>query len=185
MPKKCVGLGIKNLHVQNICLLLKFSFKTLQQENIPWRRWISELSPYPLSQGANSSSLGKTIYKNIETMPTITPCSVISGENTLFWQDRWLLPEPLAKTHPAIYSHHISPNALICEILEVGLSHGLRNRLSTVMAAELASLMSMLQDIYLADGKDRRTMLNGAKFSTSATYDILQDSQHDALTKHI
>jgi hypothetical protein len=107
MPKKCVGLGIKNLHVQNICLLLKFSFKTLQQENIPWRRWISELSPYPLSQGANSSSLGKTIYKNIETMPTITPCSVISGENTLFWQDRWLLPEPLGKTHPAIYSRHL------------------------------------------------------------------------------
>jgi hypothetical protein len=53
------------------------------------------------------------------------------------------------------------------------------------MAAELASLMSMLQDIHLADGKDRRTMLNGAKFSIRAAYDILQDSQHDALTKHI
>jgi hypothetical protein len=84
MPKKCAGLGIKNLHVQNICLLLKSSFKTLQQENTPWRRWISELSSYPFSQGAQSSFLGKTIYKNLETLSAITQCSVISGKNTLF-----------------------------------------------------------------------------------------------------
>jgi hypothetical protein len=51
-------------------------------------------------------------------------------------------------------------------------------------APNIASLLSMLQNIHLADGKDQRTMLNGAKFSTTA-YDTLQESQHDALTMHI
>jgi hypothetical protein len=80
MPKKSAGLGIKNLHVQNIWLLLKFSFKTLQQENTPWRRWIPDLSPYPFSQGPQSSSLGKTISKSFETLTAITQYSVINGK---------------------------------------------------------------------------------------------------------
>jgi hypothetical protein len=67
------------------------------------------------------------------------------------------------------------PNALVCEILEVGLKHGLRKRLTNVAAAVLVSLMSSLQDVHLSNGKDRRTMLNGAKFSTKAAYDTLQD----------
>jgi hypothetical protein len=171
--------------VQNICLLLKFSYKTLQQDNTPWRIWITDLSPYPLSQEANNSSLGKLIYKNIATLSAITQCSISSGKNTMFWQDRWLLHEPLAKTHPAIFSHHLSPNAMVCEVLEVGLSHGLRNRLTPVAAAELASLLSLLQDIQLTEGKDRRTMLDGATFSTKAAYNTLQDSQQDDLTQYI
>jgi hypothetical protein len=31
LPKKYAGLGIKNLHLQNVCLLLKFCFRTLQK----------------------------------------------------------------------------------------------------------------------------------------------------------
>jgi hypothetical protein len=54
-----------------------------------------------------------------------------------------------------------------------------------VAAAELASLMSLLQEVHLSDGKDQRTMLNGAKFSTKAAYDTLQDNQQDAITTHI
>jgi hypothetical protein len=54
LPKQSVGLGIKNLHVQNVCLLLKFCFKTLQQDNTPWIHWVSHLSPYPFSHGAQS-----------------------------------------------------------------------------------------------------------------------------------
>jgi hypothetical protein len=74
---------------------------------------------------------------------------------------RWLLPEPLANTHSAIFSHHLNPNAIVSEILEEGLSTGLRNKLTNVAAAELASLLLLLQDIQLTEQKDRRIMLDG------------------------
>jgi hypothetical protein len=47
--KRMGGLGVRNLHVQNICLLLKFCYKTLQHQHTPWKTWITNLSPFPLS----------------------------------------------------------------------------------------------------------------------------------------
>jgi hypothetical protein len=86
------------------------------------------------------------------TLRAITQCKVQSRQNTFFWLDRWLLPESLANIHPAISLHHlINPNAFVSEILEEGLSNGLRNRLTNVATAELTSLLFLLQDLQLTD----------------------------------
>ncbi|GJM98918.1 hypothetical protein PR202_ga15970 [Eleusine coracana subsp. coracana] len=34
------GLGIKDLHTQNLCLLLKYLHKIVTKEDTPWVRWI-------------------------------------------------------------------------------------------------------------------------------------------------
>jgi hypothetical protein len=94
LPKKMAGLGIKNLHLQNVYLLLKFCFRTLQKENTPWRIWISQLSPYPLTLGSNSSSFGRIIHKNLDTLRAITQCQVNSGQNTFFGLIDGYFPNP-------------------------------------------------------------------------------------------
>jgi hypothetical protein len=99
------------------CLLLQFYFKTLHQNNIPWKTWVTSLSPFPLSQGLNSTFLGKTIHKNLATLRDITQCKVGNGLATFFWLDRWLLHEPLAQVFPAIFSHHQSPYAFISDFM--------------------------------------------------------------------
>jgi hypothetical protein len=40
-PKKNGGLGIKNLHLQNKCLLMKFVVKALLPTPTPWLDWLS------------------------------------------------------------------------------------------------------------------------------------------------
>jgi hypothetical protein len=51
--------------------------------------------------------------------------------------------------------------------------------------AELASLMSLLQEVNLTQGLDSRTMLHGSKFSTKNAYLNLQDTQRDDSTSCI
>jgi hypothetical protein len=36
-PKSAGGLGVKNLEIQNVCLLLKFAYKFMHASNLPWR----------------------------------------------------------------------------------------------------------------------------------------------------
>ena len=65
-PKDTGGLGIKNLEVQNRCLLMKFSSKILQHPNIPWTQWYHH--QYPLGIAAKTSKpsfLWKIINNNL------------------------------------------------------------------------------------------------------------------------
>jgi hypothetical protein len=91
----------------------------------------------------------------------------------------------LAQTHPAIFSHHLHQNALVSDILQNGIQHGLRNRLCDAATAELASLMSILQDVHLNQEVDSRTILDDSKFSTRNAYLALQDNQNEDTTSFI
>jgi hypothetical protein len=157
----------------------------MQDWNLPWKTWITTQSPYPYSQGLNNSFLGKTIFKNLQLLRDMTQCTVRSGRNAFFWLGRWLLPKPLTITHAALYSHHLMPYSLVCDIFELGVQHGLRNRLPDVASIELASLLSLMQVYQITQESDDRTMIDGQKFSTRAAYMALQDSHNDDYTSAI
>jgi hypothetical protein len=91
----------------------------------------------------------------------------------------------LAQTQPAIFSHHLHQNALVSDILQNGIQHGLQNRLCDAATAELASLMSILQDVHLNQEVDSRTILDDSKFSTRNAYLALQDNQNEDTTSFI
>lgn len=46
--KKIGGLGLKNLHVQNNCLLMKFAAKALSSAQTPWLEWLDLQHPNAL-----------------------------------------------------------------------------------------------------------------------------------------
>jgi hypothetical protein len=81
----------------------------------------------------------------------ITTSLVQNGKFVFFWQDTWLLPEPLATAFPALYSHHTTPHAFICDIMQNGISNGLQCRLTNAASEQLVSLSNLLQDIRLTD----------------------------------
>jgi hypothetical protein len=114
----------------------------------------------------------------MDTLRAITQCSVCNGQST-FWLDRWVLPEPLATIFPAIFSHHQEQHALVGYILQVGVRHALRNRLTT--ASKLSTLLPLLQGLQLTINSDSRTMLDDKPFSTRAAYSYLHkpDSESD------
>jgi hypothetical protein len=147
LPKQSGGLGVKKLHVQNICLLLKFCYKTLHATQTPRKLWITSLFPFPISQGLNISFLGKNIFKHLDTLRSITQCTVRNGQSTFFCLDRWIMHEPLSTIFPALFSYRQEQHALVNDIMQVGVQFDLRNRLTAAVSFELSSLLPLLQVI--------------------------------------
>jgi hypothetical protein len=179
------GLGVKNLHVQNVCLLLKFCFKTLHDPNTPWNISITNLSPCPISHDLNISFLGKNINKHMDTLRSITQCSVNNGKANFFCLDRWILPETLATAFPALFSHHQHHHGLVSDIMHDGVQNATRKRLTTAASSELSSLLSLLQVFQLSDGDDSRTMIGGQPFSTKAAYAALHHSASELQSESV
>lgn len=184
-PRGAGGLGVKNLRAQNFCLLLKFAYKFLHSTNLPWKDWVLHHSPLHIGHGKNSSFLAKTIFKHLQSLREISQCTVGDGCSTFFWLDRWLKPEPLALAHPALFSHHKNPNAMVATIMQDGIELALRNRLTTTAVAELASLNSLLQECALSQVPDTRCLLNGAPFSTCGAYAALSDQLTEPMLAEI
>lgn len=178
------GLGAKNLKAQNICLLLKFCYKFLHSQNLPWKQWILTQTTTPFA-ATSPSYLTKILAKHLDTLLQITTCIVNNGRSVLFWHDKWLLPETLATAYPALYSHHTQPHALVCDILQNDISAGLRCRLTAAASQQLASLSTLLQELHLNDEQDTRRMLDGSPFSVKAAYTLMHGQPQDPDASHI
>jgi hypothetical protein len=100
----------------------------------------------------------------------ITTCVVNNGKSTFFWHDRWLLTEPLSLIYPALYTHHLSPQARVADVMQSGIEANLRPRLTSAASADLSSLLVLLQEQHFSAEPDRRTMLCGAPFSSKEAY---------------
>ena len=109
-PKKLGGLGLKNLHVQNNCLLMKFAVQALLPDQTPWQDWIDLQHPNALIAPQNSHSfLCQTINHQLPALHTISFVITKSGTNTYFWLDIWLHRQSLATLFPCLYSHTTTP----------------------------------------------------------------------------
>jgi hypothetical protein len=124
--KKYGGLGIKNMHVQNVCLLLKFAVKSLLPINTPWLDWLSLQHPNAfVAPASNSSYLCKTMNNRMPTLQKITFVLTNNGTSTYFWFDTWLTTKPLAITFPNPFSRSQVPMVRVANIWRFGLESNL------------------------------------------------------------
>ena len=138
-PKNCGGLGLKNLHEQNNCLLMKFVVKALPSEKTPWLDWIALQHPNALIAPQNRHSfICRTISQQLPALQAISFVLTNSGTNTYFWLDAWLHHQPLANLFPCLYSHTTIPLARVAAVLNHGLETILRNRLTSSATTECA-----------------------------------------------
>ena len=172
-PKSAGGLGVKNLEIQNGCLLLKFAYKFLHSADLPWKNWILHHSPYPMHQTSHSTFLASIVKKHIHILRQISQCTIGNGRSTYFWLDRWLLPEPLATAFPAIFSHHLKQFDFVASVLQDGIENNLRNRLTSAASIELRSLSLLLQDVSLNTNNDDRRLMDGSRFTSKGAYAAL------------
>lgn len=180
-PKELGGLGIKNLEIQNRCLLMKFSFKILQHPNIPWTQWYHQ--QYPLGIATKTPRpffLWKIINKNLPLLIEHSFVITYNGLSTFFWLDKWLLDSPLQKAFPHLYSHSIDDKVLVATVWQTSLLSNLRNRLTNAAARELDCLLLLLQDFQQVDRPDERSLTHGLAFSAKHAYSsIVADDSFD------
>ncbi|KAI5013250.1 hypothetical protein ZWY2020_028204 [Hordeum vulgare] len=145
---------------------MKFTFKLLQKPDLPWVNWFFQ--HYSLGftlQPNNPSYLWTIVNQQLYPLQKITFILTNNGNATFFWLNTWLLSTPLAGTYPHLLSHSTSPSVLV---------------------SDLASVLSLLQDVITNDAPDDRFLTHGSSFTSRCTYSLLSsDHETDFSVEHI
>jgi hypothetical protein len=181
-PKTKGGLGVKDLELQNKCLLMKFIDKIFSAKDVGWKAWLlSEASPLDSSVSATHSYLWRIIDDEMNTYRSLTYVILGNGAATSFWFDHWLPGGPLSSTHSALFSHTTMPNISVQKVFLDEFDLRLRPRLTNAASNELCNLLSCLQGMTLSEADDTRLMKTTSKpYTTRDAYAAL-DTSGDAL----
>lgn len=179
------GLGVKDLELQNRCLLMRFINKLFVDDHPSWKSWIlRDMTPFDSTSPGSYSYIWRIISDELDTYRSITYVNVNNGASTSFWLDHWLPDGPLRSTHEALFSHTLRPNVSVQYVLQNELDLRLRPRLTNAASSQLGSLLQCLQGITLGDGADTRLVkLTGKPYSPRAAYAAL-DNAGDVDDRH-
>lgn len=165
LSKKCGGLGIKKIHVQNLSLLSKWWWRFGSEKESLWAKTIrakygiddSSWLPVQPSSLTRFSQIWGDIASLIGEGSEIAGIirdgffiKVASGQTTAFWSDTWLGDTNLEKTFPRLYSLSIQKQAKVWELYDFSsLSWNLQFRRSLFQweLDQLTILKQLLDDV--------------------------------------
>jgi mannosylglycoprotein endo-beta-mannosidase len=184
-PKDKGGLGVKDLALQNRCLLMKFINKLFSSDCASWKAWVmNNVSSFDTPVSSSCSFLWRIVSDELDTFRSITYVRVNNRAATSFWFDHWLPDGPLSSTHTALFSHTTTANISVMCVFQSGFDLRLRPRLTTAASNQLASLLDILQGTRLGDSADIRLLKHTQRpFTTREAYEAL-DSSGDATDVH-
>jgi hypothetical protein len=108
------GLGVKDLELQNRCLLMKFIDKLFSDESVAWKDWLlRDAASFDTPSTGSHGYLWKIIIDELNTYRSITVVNVFNGASTSFWFDHWLPTGPLCFSHAALFSHVTRSNVSV------------------------------------------------------------------------
>ena len=106
MPKEKGGLGVKDVAVQNQCLLLKLLHRLHHPANSAWAQWAREEVDLSILKGKNAvGPHWEALRSLLPLYQSITFVDVGDGRATDFWNDCWTGKVPLAACFPNLVSH--------------------------------------------------------------------------------
>ncbi|WVZ61798.1 hypothetical protein U9M48_011614 [Paspalum notatum var. saurae] len=174
------GLGVKDLALQNTCLLLKLLYRLHTAEDSSWASWARGNVCLATLEGGMMGGHWEVLRALLPLFQAITSSVVGDGAATDFWHDAWLGGDDLASRFPALFSHCRRPHASVRDVLSRGVRHTLVPRLSRQANAELVLLDEALAAITLSEEPDARLSpfaAAGGKLRTGALYRVLRDAQ--------
>jgi hypothetical protein len=173
------GLGVKDLHLQNRCLLMKFINKLFSAEPVAWKEWLlRDTTGFDAPVSDSHSFLWKIINDELNAYRSITYVQIRDGSSTSFWFDHWLPSGPICTSHAALFSHTVRPNLSVQCVFQQGLDLCLRPQLTNAASAQLEELLSCLQEVTLGGGADICLLkTTGRPFTTRDAYAALDAAQ--------
>jgi hypothetical protein len=156
MSREDGGLGLKNLGIQNQCLLLKLLHRLYHPADSAWARWVRRQIDLVTLHGDVDDSHWGSLRRLLPTYRAITTVHIRDGACTSFWEDSWLPDGPLAELFPALYSHAVLAELSVRTVLQDGIDIHLQPRLTRDGAAERGKLDELLSNMALSDGDDIR-----------------------------
>jgi hypothetical protein len=107
-PKDQGGLRVKNLDVQNQCLMSKWLFKLINEEGL-WqtllkRKYLKDLPLGSVERKPGDSQFWSGLMKVKHKVLALIRFRVKNGTNTRFWEDRWVGNFKLKDRFPSLYN---------------------------------------------------------------------------------
>lgn len=174
------GLGIKDLEVQNICLLLKLLHRLYTGTQSSWANWVRQHVCLASLEGLDGNHWD-TLRSLLPLYQAITSVDIGHGRYTSFWHDVWDGDESMAERFPALYSHCKKPQQSVSAVVEAGLRRHLVPRLTTIADEELLQVQEIVSRVSLTDEDDRRSSpfasIEG-NLVTSALYKLLKSNRN-------
>jgi hypothetical protein len=156
-PRECGGLGVRDLGVQNICLLLKLLHRLHCPQSSAWAAWVQRRASITTLTGELHGDHWQTLRSIAPLYQAITTVQIGDGRCTSFWYDVWDdEDEALAERFPALLSHCSFKQATLWEIKTSGLLRTLVPRLSTAAQTELQQLLPVIEQTALSEAHDKR-----------------------------
>ena len=146
LPKQDGGLGVKQISVQNACLLLKLLHRLHHPGDSSWAAWVRQRVDLHTQQGEVEGAHWDGLCTLLPAYHQLTSVSVKCGTTTAFWEDRWLGAEPLCSRFPVLYSHVAKHNASVRNTVNHGILQYLVPRLNCQARSELAAVQLAMND---------------------------------------
>uniref|UniRef100_A0A804PIH5 Uncharacterized protein n=1 Tax=Zea mays TaxID=4577 RepID=A0A804PIH5_MAIZE len=158
LPRKDGGLGVRDLRLQNTCLLLKLLHRAHNSRDSAWARWLEVEFGGPMSAPDNTTAgtHWAALRRLLPDYHLLTTVEVGDGRSTTFWHDCWLSTGPLVDAMSALYSHARRKETSVCNVLSTALRLAFVPCLSTVAARELEQLEALLDGVSLSATPDLR-----------------------------
>ena len=122
-PKKCGGLGVLNLKIQNEALLLKFLHKFYNHWDLPWVELIRNTyytSKKPHAADPCGSFWWRDVMQLSDVFRGITRVILRNGSSSLFWKDAWFdsnRDAPLMELFPRAFSFYLNEDEFVVNVL--------------------------------------------------------------------
>jgi hypothetical protein len=121
IPKDHGGLGIKDMGIQNICLLLKLIHKLHCPQSSAWAQWVQGRVCISTLKGDIHGDHWEALRSLLPLYQAITSVRLGNGANCSFWMDVWVNDEALADACPALFSHCTKKDSTVQEVIQAGL----------------------------------------------------------------
>ena len=183
-PKRLGGLGILNLRTQNIALLMKYIFKFMNKDDLPWVKLIwkahYENDRLPQNNRPVGSFWWKDCLKLFDSFLELAACVPGEGGTIRLWMDKWS-DELLRYKLPHLYSFAKSQSISIKQALAVLSDEETLDLFHTPLSvpavhqfAQFNNLLTGHMDVSTAD----KWIMSSSKksYSSKRVYDTLMTS---------
>ena len=191
-PKDQGGLGVEVLELKNKALLCKWLFKLLNEEGV-WQELLTNkyLHNKPLSQvqaNPTDSAFWKGLMRVKEEFFSRGSFVIGNGQNTRFWEDKWLGVAPLSQQYPSLYNIVQRKNVSVASVLQGDHPNlAFRRALTGNKWERWLHLVHRLMDVQFSDEKDSFIwgLTDAGKYTTKSMYLDLLNGHTPFLRKYI
>jgi len=183
------GLGIKNLDIQNMCLLSKWIFKLINKEGI-WQNLLRNkyLKNQTIAQVEKKAGFWVGLMKVKDNFLSYVSFHLNDGNYIKFWEDKWLGNHTLREQYPALFNIVRKKHATVASLFDrVHLNVSFRRTLTGHTLTLWHDLVARISHVHLNDNVDvfRWNLNQSGMFTVSSMYSALISNGNVKFNKYL